>query len=209
MRFNTLVRAAILTAVVLISSTIGILSTAKVYGQSFTLSQLNGTNFGGSPLVDPTTICFGPDNKLYILQMDGRIIAASITRNSPTSYTVASFQIINLVKQIPNHNDDGTVHNGTVARQATGMIVTGTASVPVIYVTSSDYRVGGGFVNPDKNLDTNSGIISKLTKNGSSWDKVDIVRGLPRSEENHATNGLFLDEASQVLYVAQGGNTNQ
>jgi N-acetylneuraminic acid mutarotase len=38
--------------------------------------------------------------------------------------------------------------------------------------------------------------------------KVDLVRGLPRSEENHMTNGLALDEATGTLYLAQGGNTN-
>jgi hypothetical protein len=35
------------------------------------------------------------------------------------------------------------------------------------------------------------------------------VRGLPRSQENHASNGLALDLASNTLYVAQGGNTNK
>ena len=34
------------------------------------------------------------------------------------------------------------------------------------------------------------------------------MRGLPRSEENHATNALVLDEATNTLYVGQGGNTN-
>jgi hypothetical protein len=47
-----------------------------------------------------------------------------------------------------------------------------------------------------------------LTRSGSSWTKQDLVRGLPRSEENHATNALVLDSAAKVLYAAQGGNTN-
>jgi glucose/arabinose dehydrogenase len=51
-------------------------------------------------------------------------------------------------------------------------------------------------------------MVSKLTWNGSSWAKLDLVRGLPRSEENHATNGLALDEQARRLYVAQGGMTN-
>ena len=36
----------------------------------------------------------------------------------------------------------------------------------------------------------------------------DLVRGLPRSEENHASNGLALDPVNNKLYIAQGGNTN-
>ncbi|WP_229743168.1 Kelch repeat-containing protein, partial [Hymenobacter qilianensis] len=34
------------------------------------------------------------------------------------------------------------------------------------------------------------------------------MRGLPRSEENHASNGMQLDEKTNILYVAQGGHTN-
>jgi N-acetylneuraminic acid mutarotase len=52
-------------------------------------------------------------------------------------------------------------------------------------------------------------MISRLTWTGSSWQKVDLVRGLPRSEENHAANGMQLDATTNTLYVAMGGNTNQ
>ena len=34
------------------------------------------------------------------------------------------------------------------------------------------------------------------------------MRGLPRSEENHSTNGLQYDAATNTLLVAQGGHTN-
>lgn len=39
---------------------------------------------------------------------------------------------------------------------------------------------------------------------------VDLVRGLPRSEENHATNGLEFVTVSNTDYliVSQGGHTN-
>ncbi len=37
---------------------------------------------------------------------------------------------------------------------------------------------------------------------------MDLVRGLPRSEENHASNGLQLNSNTNILYVAQGGHTN-
>ncbi len=51
-------------------------------------------------------------------------------------------------------------------------------------------------------------MISRLTRDASGWHRLDLVRGLPRSEENHATNALVLDPATNTLYVAQGGNTN-
>lgn len=40
------------------------------------------------------------------------------------------------------------------------------------------------------------------------WEKVDLVRGLPRSEQNHSTNGIKLVPAEDKLYAAQGGFTD-
>ena len=88
------------------------------------------------------------------------------------------------------------------------LVAAGTAANPVLYVASSDPRIGGGANANDINLDTNSGIISRLTWNGAAWTKLDLVRGLPRSEENHAANGMALDAATNTLYVAHGGHTN-
>ncbi|MEL6227489.1 MAG: hypothetical protein AAFR01_10820, partial [Pseudomonadota bacterium] len=56
-----------------------------------------------------------------------------------------------------------------------------------------------------------------FTQTGTdSWNQVDIVRGLPRSEENHATNGLEMIQefdgggnlVAERLIVASGGNAN-
>lgn len=94
-------------------------------------------------------------------------------------------------------------------RLVTGMLVVGTPSRPVLYVSSSDPRIGAGLSGTDRDVDTNSGVISRLTWTGSEWKRLDLVRGLPRSEEDHATNGLALDPASRTLYVVQGSNTNE
>ena len=75
-------------------------------------------------------------------------------------------------------------------------------------MTSSDPRIGGGGSGTQTNLDTNSSMLSRLDRNGATWTRTDLVRGLPRSEENHSANGLALDPATNTLYVAQGGNTN-
>ena len=95
------------------------------------------------------------------------------------------------------------------SRLVTGLLVAGTPAEPVLYVTSSDPRIGSGLSEEDLPLDTNSGVVSRLTRDERGWQRVDLVRGLPRSEENHATNGLALDRRRERLYVAQGGMTNR
>ena len=120
-------------------------------------------------------------------------------------WTATLSETINLISSIPNHNDDGIINASIASRQVTGILVTGTADNPVIYATSSDPRAS---VSLDVNLDTNSGILSRLTFDGSSWSKVDLIRGLPRSEELHSTNGLALSPDGTKLYIAQGGNTD-
>lgn len=83
----------------------------------------------------------------------------------------------------------------------TGILVTGNANNPEIFVASSDPRQAAGPSGNDSNLDTNSVIISKLTKNGNNWSKKDLVRGLPRSEENHVDNGMQLSANGNILYI--------
>jgi hypothetical protein len=164
-----------------------------------------------------TTVQFGPDGRLYVLHQDGTIFMYRIARNGPNNYHVTSTASTTLIKNnIPNHNDNnGAVNNSFVAnsctapcRMATGMVVTGTAAQPVIHVSSSDPRFGNQNTG-DTNLDTNSGMISRLNWTGTSWVKTDLVRGLPRSEENHASNGMVLDQATNTIYLAAGGHTNQ
>src|SRR5829696_4806100 len=113
----------------------------------------------------PTSLQFGPDGRLYVASQDGTIKVYTIARNGPNSYSVTNTQTINSVKSIPNHQDDGTLASGVTTRQVTGLLVTGTAANPVIYVSSADPRTGGGADGGvgDSNKDTNSGIISRLT----------------------------------------------
>ncbi|WP_250419078.1 PKD domain-containing protein [Pontibacter deserti] len=159
-------------------------------------------------LSNPTSLQFGPDSRLYVSQQDGVIKALTIKRNGANSYSVTATETIGLINQIPNYNDDGTLNTSVTKRQVTGILVTGTAAQPILYVSSSDSRIGGGSSAGDKNLDTNSGIVSRLTRTSSGWTKIDLVRGLPRSEENHSVNGMQLDEQSNKLFLAVGGSTN-
>jgi len=166
------------------------------------------STLAGSNLSLPTSLQFGPDGRLYLAQQYGTIQVQTIDRINPNSYQVASTETINLISAIPNRNDNGVINASVQGRLITGLLVVGTATNPVIYVSSSDPRIGGGAEASDLNLDTNSGIISRLTWTGTQWNKLDLVRGLPRSEENHGTNGLVFDAANNRLLVAQGGNTN-
>ncbi len=172
----------------------------------------------GESISNPTSLDFGPNQKLYVSQQDGTIWEYEIERdNAPSgsgTYIITASNVINEIKDnTPNHNDDGS-SNATQKRQVTGILATGTSSNPILYITSSDWRIGGGggAGGNDTNLDTNSGLLSRLTWNGTSWDRVDLIRGLPRCEENHSTNGLDFFTAvdgTDYLLVQQGGNTNQ
>jgi len=160
----------------------------------------------GESSSNPTSLQFGPDGRLYVTQQNATVYAYTVQRNGVGDYSVTATEQIYLVQDdTPNHNDDGSA-NGTSARQSTGLLVAGTAANPVLYVTSSDSRISVG---DDSGLDTNSGVVSRLTWTGSDWDKVDIVRGLPRSEENHSTNGMALDPDTNTLFVMQGGHANK
>ena len=175
-------------------------------------SKDNKPEFGTSVLKNaslqtPTSLQFGLDGRLYVAQQNGIIKIFTIKKNAPNDYTVASTEVIDLIHRMPNHNDYGELDTSIKGRQVTGILVKGTASNPVIYVTSSDSRIGGG-PHGDLNLDTNSGIISELKWDGNSWVKVDLVRGFPRSEEDHSINGMQLDEKTNTLYVSVGANTN-
>ncbi|MEM6764503.1 MAG: multicopper oxidase domain-containing protein [Bacteroidota bacterium] len=186
-------------------------------------AQFTTSTLGNVSLTNATSIQFGPDGMLYVGQQNGQILMLKVNRTAPNDYTAQSQLNILLIKEMQNHKDDGTERNEKESRQLTGFVVSGTADKPIIYTTSSDWKIGGP--SGDKDLDTNSGIISKLTWTGNSspantnlgsvkdedvWEKVDLVRGLPRSEENHATNGIALTtlDGKPFLLVCSGGHTN-
>lgn len=172
---------------------------------AFEKSELTDT----TGLVRPTSLQFGPDGRLYVAQQNGLIQVYEIVRNGENDYEVVESETITLIQSLLNHDDDGTPRPDVTDRLLTGLLVAGTAQNPVIYAGSSDPRIGGGETGADTNLDTNSSIISRLTLNGGTWQKLDLVRGLPRSNEQHAINGLTLDPNDpDTLYVTLGGNTN-
>ncbi|MEX0883691.1 MAG: hypothetical protein WDZ72_09485, partial [Cyclobacteriaceae bacterium] len=156
-----------------------------------------------------TALEFGPDGRLYLADLKGEIRIYTIEKTGNNTYSVTDYETLLDVQNIPNHDDIGVpARDGRSVRQSTGINVVGTASNPIIYIGSSDPKWGGP--SGDRVLDTNSGIITRLTWTGSSWDAIDLVRGLPRSEENHSTNGLVFKSINgkPYLLVTSGGNTN-
>ena len=157
---------------------------------------------------NPTSLQIGPNGNLYVAERDGYIWEYEVTRTNTNTYSVTNSDKIGLVQSMQNHNDDGSVNNNVKGRLITGILVVGTANKPEIFVASADPRQAAGPSGNDSNLDTNSVIISKLTKNGNNWNKKDLVRDLPRSEENHVGNGMQLSPNGNILYIAMGGHTN-
>jgi hypothetical protein len=165
-------------------------------------------NLNGALVNRPTSLQFGPDGRLYVTQGDGIIKVLGIVRDTPDNYRVISTETIDVVRQIPNFNDDGSPAPGVVGRLITGLVVTGTAEDPIIYVSNSDPRFY------DANVDTKSGQIARISKVNGQWVRHEVVRGLPRSKADHSNEGLALlrdanGVMTNILLHSVGGNTNR
>ncbi|MEM6451022.1 MAG: malectin domain-containing carbohydrate-binding protein, partial [Cyanobacteria bacterium P01_D01_bin.105] len=169
-----------------------------------------GVNGGTPVLSNPTSLQFGPDGRLYVSEQDGTINAFTVDLQGGEYVAIAHEELQlsgggGVVKSITNHDDSGEKQPFVNNRQVTGLVTTGTAENPVLYVSSSDPRIS---TNNDANFDTNSGVLTRVTWTGSEWEAVDLIRGLPRSEENHSVNGMVLSADGTKLYLTVGGNTN-
>jgi len=170
--------------------------------------QFNKSQLNNAWPYKPTTLQFGPDGKLYVGEQSGLLHQYTVVREAGNTYKATAKNTTDLIQTIPNHDDNGNPNPAITERLITGLLVTGTADNPVVYVTSGDPRIGAGPSGTDLDLDTNSGVISRLTVSGNQWSKQDLVRGLPRSEENHQPNGMQISADGSTLFVAAGGHTN-
>jgi len=187
------------------------------FGQ-FDLDIINGGINGGA-----TALQWGDDGLLYAVGRNGFVYAIEVTKQTDaqgetTGYTGEIKWEHDL--GTPNFNDEGELVGGG-SRQALGLAVTTDEDTgeTVVYVSHSDIKIGagGGGGSGDVNLDTNSGVITRIKLDTSDPENIveneaiDLIRGLPRSEENHATNGLALttnDDGDPILLIAQGGHAN-
>lgn len=168
--------------------------------------------FGSSKLAgaapdNPTSLQVGPDGRLYVAEQEGLIHVYDVQRLGQDDYAVIGSETIDLVQELPNHDDDGTPNPALTTRLVTGLLVIGTPLDPVVLVASSDPRIQTDQVGFGP--DTNSGVLSRLRREGGAWVRHDLVRGLPRSKEAHVSNGLAYSTASSTVYIAQGGHTNK
>ncbi len=69
------------------------------------------STLSGTSSVKPTASRFGPDGRLYVADLSGVIHSYTVIRDAANSYRVTATEIINLVRQIPNHDDDGTLES--------------------------------------------------------------------------------------------------
>ena len=87
--------------------------------------------------------------------------------------------------------------------------MTGTATNPILYVGSTDGLVDRFH---GDNIDTNSGVISRLTQSTpGTWvgvQKQDLVRGLTRAKYEHMLNSLAISQDGSTLFAVQGGHAN-
>ena len=136
-------------------------------------------DFTRIPVSNPTSIAFGPDGRLYALEMFGKIHAVTLAADR----SLASDQVVTALG----------------SRLSLGLTVD-PASTPtnvVLWVSHSSPSLDNGV--------PNSGIISRLSGPGFAT-RVDVITGLPRALANHSTNSLHFGPDGK-LYIAQGGNT--
>jgi hypothetical protein len=171
--------------------------TVPVYDPfAFHLSRLDGLR-----IENPTALQFGPDGRLYVATRFGLIHRLSVSQ-AHGGFRVVSSEVLSQIQDIPNHDDRGRLLPALRNRLITGFVVTGTAERTVLFVSSSDPRL------EDREIDTNSGVISRLDRTGAGWRRTDLVRGIPRSRFDHAPNGVAFDSTRNVLYISVGSNTN-
>jgi glucose/arabinose dehydrogenase/N-acetylneuraminic acid mutarotase len=131
------------------------------------------------PVSNPTSMAFGPDGRLYVTEMFGRIHAMTLN----AARQVVSDQLIT-----------------TLGSRLTLGLTVDPASTPsnvILWVSHSSPSLDNGV--------PNSGTVTRLS--GASFTtRQDVVTGLPRALANHGTNSIHFGPDGK-LYIAQGGNT--
>lgn len=184
----------------------------------------SGTTYGVDGLFGPSSLQLGPDGRLYVASVMGRLYALTLDPTKvpdASQLAVVASQRFDDIYLKPtrtcniNNEPMNCAYQGRVGRQVTGLLIgpTSTANDISLFVSSSSPSAS----TTDLGVDTYSGTITRLrlTPNLSTPDpndlavveNTDLVVGLPRSREAHSVNGLSIGPDGW-LYVAVGGNTN-
>ena len=139
----------------------------------------------------PTTLAFGPDEKLYVGTVNGLIYKLTLNGQYKVTETIVS----SVIKDLENDRE----------RVILGLTFDpmDTSTTPTVYV--SHCLTFHGETNSSSGLAVN-GKVSRIS--GANLDVLeDVVTGLPVSDHDHAVNGLEFGDEGQ-LYIQVGGNTN-
>lgn len=131
------------------------------------------------PMTNPTSMVWGPDNRLYVTEMFGKIHALTLS----SAKQVTADQVITTLG----------------SRLTLGITVdpASTASNVILWVAHSSPSTDNG--------ELNSSSVTKLS--GANFaTREDVITGLPRAIANHAINSIHFGPDGK-LYIANGGNT--
>ena len=131
----------------------------------------------------PTSLAWGPDDRLYVTELFGTIHALTFDAN----------------KQALDDEVITALLDDLGPRLTLGITVDplSTPSNVILWVAHSSPSLNDGI--------PNSGMISRIS--GPGFTTIEhIISGLPRAKANHATNSIHFGPDDR-LYIAQGGNT--
>jgi large repetitive protein len=141
----------------------------------------SGISFASSSfgVPNPTSIAWGPDGRLYVTELFGKIHAITLgANNQPVADQVIT----------------------TLGSRLTLGITVDPLSTPsevILWVSHSSPSLNDGT--------PNSSTVTRLSGSGFTT-RDDVITGLPRAKANHAVNSIHFGPDGK-LYIAQGGNT--
>ncbi|WP_323753768.1 kelch repeat-containing protein [Marinobacter sp.] len=132
----------------------------------------------------PTSMVWGPDDRLYVTQLFGTIRALTFDGE----LNVINDEVINALE-----NDLGP-------RLTLGITVSP-------YSTANDVELWVAHSSPSiDNGEPNSGMVTRI--GGQGFGTVEhVITGLPRAIANHSINSIHFGPDDNRLYIAVGGNT--
>ena len=148
-------------------------------------------NLASIPVPKPTAGAWGPDGRLYVTSLDGRLSILEFDEN----WNVVSQQIHPGVSGLTNNDTLGIAFNPY------------DPPTPVrVYVGHGEHFLNGGAAIPPGETSPYTGQVSMLE--GPNFDvPTPLVTGLPTSNHDHAINELIFTDNGDLL-INVGSNTN-